>query len=140
MRSITKLKNLGNEKELCKIRIEGLEEQKELLLKIVKAPVGVKPINYSGLPCGKGSRYNLESICNEINDINRELEIEYAMMNNIDTTQQKYVERLKCCKGTSYEIGYMRIIEHKTYREIANELNLAEPYVRRIGAEILKED
>lgn len=140
MKSITSYKNLCNERELCETRIEGLEERRSALIKLVKPPLGVKGVNYSGLPSGKGASYNLENLCTELSEINDKLEVEYAILTNINTTQEKYSIKLKSCKGTAYEIGYMKLIEHKTYREIASELNLTESYVRRIGANILRED
>lgn len=137
MYSVESFKDLLNEIEIANIRIKGLIEQRKSLMKLVnKPPSGFKSIDYSGMPKGSNNSMPMDRIIELIATIDDKLTIEYLFLNNLHNTYSDILNKINKFQGIKYKIAYKRVIENKTYKEIADELNMNESYVRRIGAKI----
>lgn len=135
---VSQLIKLIKELETTEINIDILETQKRDLIKKSGIPKGLSPINLSGLPGGKGAKYNLPYLVEEIQKLNEKLECEYMIFTDLQNTYDKYKNKLKNSNNLKCKIAYLRLIENKTYKEIAADLNLSESYIRNSGNKIFK--
>lgn len=136
---ISQLLKLVKDIETSEINIDILETQKRELIKKSGIPKGLNPINYSGLPGGKGAKYNLPFLVEEIQEINYKLENEYMIFTDLQNTYDKYKNKLKSSNNLKCKIAYLRLVESRTYKEIAADLNLSESYIRSSANKMFKE-
>lgn len=135
---ISQLIKLIADIETTEINIDMLETQKRELIKRSGIPRDLSSINLSGLPSGKGAKYNLPSLVEEIQKLNDQLECEYMIFSELQNTYEKYKNKLINTNSLKCKIAYLRLIENKTYKEIAADLNLSESYIRNSAAKIFK--
>lgn len=135
---INQVQNIIKEIETTEINIDILENQKRQLFKKAGGPLGLKSIEISGLPGGKGPKFNLQLLMEEIQEINDKIECEYMLLTDLKNTYDKYKEKLKNSNKLNCQIAYKRLVENKTYKEIAIDLRLSESYVRNSGNKLFK--
>lgn len=141
MYCIDSYKDLISEIEMSKIRIEGFENEKETLIKLMhsSAPKSIGGMNYSGMPGGSRNYMSLDRIVERIEKLDSALYIETNLLENMEKTKGKIEGRIQNLQGTKYKVAYLREIEGKSYKEIALKLHLSEDRVKHIGAEIKRE-
>lgn len=134
---INQLKKIIKDIETVEINIDILEERKRALIK-KNGPSGIKSIDFSGMPHGKGQK-DISYVFNEIQNLQYELETEYMLLTDLNKTYTKYTEKLKNSHELKCKIAYKRLIENKTYKQIAADLNLSESYIRNTANKTMKE-
>ncbi|WP_405100784.1 hypothetical protein [Oceanobacillus sp. FSL H7-0719] len=66
-----------------------------------------------------------EKLIKSRNELFERLQVLERAKEKIETLMNRF-------EGTEYKIAYKRIIECKTHKEIASDLNLTEQYIRRL--------
>lgn len=109
-----------------------------MLVKLLDSnrPQEIQPVTFSDMPHGCKNFMSLDRIVEGINRIDNQLYIETSLIEGMESTRVKIEEKLKGLEGVKYKVAYMKVIEGKTYREIAVDLNLSEDRIRHIGADI----
>ncbi|MBU5486487.1 hypothetical protein KQI86_19485 [Clostridium sp. MSJ-11] len=137
MYCIKAYKDLITEIELTKMRIEGLEKERELYKKTIygNAPKEISGQSYSDMPRGSRNYMSLDRIIEAISRIDSALYIEEERLKILQELENGITSKLEQLSGLHYKVYYLKEIEGKTYREIAEELYISEQYAKELGAE-----
>lgn len=134
MHVVDSYKNLLIEIEIVRKRIEGLEVDRELMVKSLfkSAPKDVSSVNYDGMPKGSMSHKTLDRTWEDIRRIDNMLFLENTFLENKLKIKNQIEESISKLEGIEYEIAYKREIEGKSLKEIAEELGRSYDHVRRV--------
>lgn len=140
MHVVDSYKNLLIEIEIVRKRIEGLEVDRELMVKSLfkSAPKDVSSVSYDGMPKGSMSHKTLDRTWEDIRRIDNMLFLENTFLENKLKIKNQIEERISKLEGIEYEIAYKRDIEGKNLNDIAKEIGYNYDYVRRIYAKYKK--
>lgn len=140
MSIVSSYKNLIIEIEIAKKRIEGLEYERELVVKSLfkGAPKSVGSISYDGMPKGSAVHRSLDRTWEDIRRIDNMLFLENEILKNNLKIKNQMNERIDALEGIEYKIVYMRDIEGESLNDIAKEIGYNYDYVRRVYARYKK--
>lgn len=124
MFSIKSYKDLITEIDLCNMRIEALEAEREIYKKSIynNAPKEMSGQVYSDMPCGSKNYMSLDRIVEAINRIDNALYIERERIKILQELEKESSGKLKNFRGLEYKIMYYKEIENMSIQEIADTL------------------
>lgn len=131
-------KNLLSEIEITKTRIEGLEHERELIVKnlLKSGPRDVSSISYDGMPKGSSNHKSLDRTWQDIQRIDNMIFLEKEILKNNLKVKNKIEERIDALDGIEYKVAYMKDIDGKTLKDIAEELGYSHEHIRRVYSKI----
>ena len=142
MYSMTSYKDLKNEIELNKIRIEYINSQIESLTEIMYAftsPVKeLKAMVYDDMPKG-GTGIEYERLVEGMSKLTNMLDIEERILLKAEETEAKINDRLKSFEGIEYKVAYLIQCQGYSVQEVADELGYTLSYIGSISAKVNKE-
>ena len=140
MYSMNSYKDLTTEIKISKIRLEGIKEQKDQLLKLMYAsmPDELKAMTYSDMPKGGRNDMSLDRIIEQLNRLDSMIFIEENILVNMEDTEKQIGDKLKEFTGLNYKIAYMREVNHRSLQEIADELGYTLGYVKNLSSKVNK--
>lgn len=136
MYCIDSYKDLCTEIEIAKSRIEGLEEQKKILLKLMEnnKPKDIAPIDYSGMPHGSKNFMSFDRIWDSLQHIENMLYIETEILQGMEKTKGKIEGKLSDLQGLQYKVAFMHKLGGKSLQDIAEELGYSYQYIKEVNA------
>lgn len=140
MYTMNSYKDLTTEIEISKIRLEGIREQKDQLLKLMyaSAPDELKAMAYSDMPKGGRNDMSLDRIVENLNKIDSMIFIEESILSNMEDTEKKIGDKMKEFSGLNYKVAYMREVQKRSVQEIADELGYSFGYIQNLSAKVKK--
>lgn len=134
MHVVDSYKNLLIEIEIVRKRIEGLEVDRELMVKSLfkSAPKEISSVNYDGMPKGSMSHKTLDRTWEDIRRIDNMLFLENTFLENKLKIKNQIEERIGKLEGIEYKVAFMKDIKGKNLKEIAEELGYSHEHIRRI--------
>ena len=129
-------KDLCTEIEIWKERVKAYKAEIKALKKLAKAygPSEVKGIDYSQLKVQNANQIGFEEFLERLYKLENHIYIHEEAINNMIKAKLKIEEYLKKLEGLDKKVVYMRDIEGKTLKEIADELGYSEIYIKKISA------
>lgn len=126
---------MKNYADLCRM-ISIIETQIEMLQNDVDFWFGKGdvPFESRGAKFGIGiAAENTDRVLKRIHELERQLEFYTELKSEMD-------EHINSLTGLEYKVAYMRFVEDKTYKEIADELGYSYGYVRNLAARSRQEE
>lgn len=121
--------------ELIETRIEGLEKEKELLLKSLKrGPSEINSIEYDGMPKGSPEHKSVLEIVEKVNRINNMIFIETESLKIKKNTFKRINDKISNIQNLDKKIIFMKNVQNKSLKKIAEELGYNYDYIRRVHA------
>lgn len=142
MYAIKRYKDLKTELELTKDRMDMLQEEREVYIKLMKkgCPGELSGQAYSDMPKGSRNDMSLDRIVNEISKIDSMLYIESERLRVIERYEKEISSKLKKLEGLEYKVMYMKEIEGLSNQEIANKLGYSYQTIANMMCEIKKRE
>ena len=95
---------------------------------------GKVPFQSRGAKYGIGvAAENTDRVLQRIHELEKQLEFYTELKNDMDTCLNRLT-------GLEYKIAYMRFVEGKTYKEIADELGYSYGYIRNLATRTRQEE
>lgn len=129
-------KDLCEEIEIWKERLKTYEIQLKAIVKLAKldGPSDITAIDYSK-PYVDGTRQiGFEEALEMLHKIESHIYLHKEAIANMEKSKKKIEEEIKKLEGLDKKVVYMRDIEGKTLKEIADELGYSEIYIKKISA------
>ena len=129
-------KDLCEEIEIWKERLKTYEIQLKAIVKLAKldGPSDITAIDYSK-PYVDGTRQiGFEEALEMLHKIESHIYLHKETIANMEKSKKKIEEEIKKLEGLDKKVVYMRDIEGKTLKEIADELGYSEIYIKKISA------
>ncbi len=133
MDSIKLYKDLLSEIDNLELLKSELEAQKKRLRREMQEPRHIKAYDTAKETSPQPSR-PLEVVLNELIDIDYRLKYVDDILKSRRLAKKKINENLKQLEGLDYQVVYYRDIEGLTLGEIAMELNLSVPWIKRVSS------
>jgi len=136
MEIIKSYKDLCEEIEIWKERLKTYEIQLKAIVKLAKldGPSDITAIDYSK-PYVDGTRQiGFEEALEMLHKIESHIYLHKEAIANMEKSKKKIEEEIKKLEGLDKKVVYMRDIEGKTLKEIADELGYSEIYIKKISA------
>lgn len=136
--SIEAYKPLIEEIEILEMRIDGLREERELLVKkMEKGPGEVGSISYDGMPKGNAEYKDLARYIEEIKRIDSHLELDEGILSIKKATLRKIKKKVENFVGIEHKIA-IRQLQGKSLKDIAEELGYSYDWLRKVNAKMQK--
>lgn len=140
MNSLINYQELVSEIAMIKARLEGLEEERNIILKrLYEGPRQIKGVDYSGSHGSSQTSISTDRLVEEINRIDNLIYLDNTILEGMRAREEKITKQLGKLDGIDYKIAYKKIVENKTYLKISEEINLSHDRVRHIGSKIFKD-
>lgn len=136
MDPVKSYKDLCEEIEIWKERLKTYEIQLKAIVKLAKldGPSDITAIDYSK-PYVDGTRQiGFEEALEMLHKIESHIYLHKEAIANMEKSKKKIEEEIKKLEGLDQKVVYMRDIEGKTLKEIADELGYSEIYIKKISA------
>jgi len=136
MDPVKSYKDLCEEIEIWKERLKTYEIQLKAIVKLAKldGPSDITAIDYSK-PYVDGTRQiGFEEALEMLHKIESHIYLHKEAIANMEKSKKKIEEEIKKLEGLDKKVVYMRDIEGKTLKEIADELGYSEIYIKKISA------
>ena len=140
---MTSYNDLLNEIDLVKIRMEYINEQRELLVKLmyVNAPQEIQGMAYSDMPKGSGKNaMSLDRIIDGISRLDNITYIENRILQGMQVAANKIDTKIRQLEGIQYKVAYLHQIKGLTLEEVADELKYSHNYIRIVNARAKKNE
>lgn len=132
--NIEAYKPLIEEIEILEMRIDGLKEERKLLVKkMEKGPGEVGSISYDGMPKGNAEYKDLARYIEEIKRIDSQIYLDENILDIKKTTLRKIQKKVDTFKGIEHKIA-IRQLQGKSLKEIAKELGYSYIWIRKISS------
>lgn len=136
--SMEAYKPLIEEIEILEMRIDGLREERELLVKkMEKGPGEVGSISYDGMPKGNAEYKDLARYIEEIKRIDSHLELDEGILSIKKATLRKIKKKVENFVGIEHKIA-IRQLQGKSLKDIAEELGYSYDWLRKVNAKMQK--
>ena len=129
-------KDLCEEIEIWKERLKTYEIQLKAIVKLAKldGPSDITAIDYSK-PYVDGTRQiGFEEALEMLHKIESRIYLHKETIANMEKSKKKIEEEIKKLEGLDKKVVYMRDIEGKTLKEIADELGYSYQYIKEVSA------
>lgn len=137
MYAIRKYNDLLIEIELNNIRIGKLKDEIFIIDKqMITPPSDIKAISYDGMPSGSKNFTSLDRLLESRGKCLKELEIELQLQDELKKAKKSMIGCIKKFEGIEYKVAYARMIEGKSFKTIALELNKNEQYLKNVYSKI----
>ncbi len=134
-RIIKSYKELKEDIELIKMRLKGLEEERELLVKnLEKGPSDISSIAYDGMPKGSQEYRDIIYWIKALERCERNIYLETETLKIKENTLESINSKINSYHGVEKKIIYLKEVEGKNLKEIAAEIGYNYDYIRRIHA------
>ncbi|MEG2412640.1 hypothetical protein [Clostridium sp.] len=118
---------------MLKLRIEGLEDESKMITAILtKPPSEVKGMEYSGIPSGKMVNKSVLYYIDVLQRTDNMIFLDKCILDTKEKNLKEMNDRLKNIDGLDKKIIYMKEIQDKNLREIADELGYSYDHIRRV--------
>ena len=136
METIKSYKDLCTEIEIWKERVKAYEAEIKALKKLAKAygPSDISAIDYSQPKVQGTKQIGFEEFLERLQKLEKHIYIHLEAIENMERSRRRMEERIKQLKGIDQRVVYLRDIEGKTLKEIADELGYSEIYIKKISA------
>lgn len=127
--------------EIWTCRYESYQAQYKALKKMARldGPKEIGSIDYSQpRVSGGGGQIDLAEAIEKLQRIQSHLFLHSEAIERMEEQKNKMEKKLKDLVGLEYRIIYMRDVEGKKLKDIANELNYSYPYIREIASRNLQ--
>jgi len=127
---------------MSKTRIQTIEEQKDILVKMlfVNAPAELQAMSYSDMPKGSGKNaMSLDRIYDGISRLENMLSIEERILGSMQKAESILNDKLKRLEGIDYKVAYLVQCKGYSAQEVADELGYSLGYIKNISANIRRE-
>lgn len=127
-------KPLIEEIEILQMRIDGLEEERKLIVKkMEKGPGEVGSVTYDGMPKGNVEYKNLARYIEEVKRIDSHLELDESILEIKKSALKKIEKKVDSFSGPEHKIA-IRQLQGKNLKVIAKEIGYSYIQTRRIHA------
>lgn len=136
MDTIKSYRDLCNEIEVLEWSVEAYKDEIKALNKLAKiyGPRDISAIDYSQ-PRVKGTnQIAFEDYLFRLRQLEDHIYLHEDAIKNMTKTKEKIKGKLKELKGLDKEVAYMRDIEGKSLKEIADELGYSYQYIKEVSA------
>lgn len=118
--------------------IELIKDQIEFIKKELEYWLGINIDTEEGIPLDSigSKKYGTNTAVIQAKKKIRSLQKLQEQLKQLEYAKTRWDILLERLEGLDYKIAYKRIVESKTHREIAEELNFSEQYIRRRWMEI----
>lgn len=129
-------KDLCEEIEIWKWRVEAYKAEIKALMKLAKVygPSDIKGIDYSQPKVQNISQIGFEEFLERLYKLEHHIYMHEEAIKNMEKCRKNMEERIKKLEGIDYKVVYMRDIEGKALKEIAEELGYSYQYIKEISA------
>ncbi len=129
-------KDLCEEIEIWKWRVEAYKAEIKALKKLAKVygPSDVKGIDYSQPKVQNTNQIGFEEFLERLYKLEHHIYIHEEAIKNMEKCRKNMEERIKKLEGIDQKVVYMRDIEGKTLKEIAEELGYSYQYIKEVSA------
>lgn len=136
MDTIKSYKDLCTEIEIWKERVKAYEAEIKALKKLAKAygPSEVKGIDYTQPRVDKTNQIGFEEFLERLHKLENHIYIHLEAIENMERSRRRMEERIKQLKGIDQRVVYLRDIEGKSLKEIAEALGYSYDYIKEISA------
>ena len=136
MDTIKSYKDLCEEIEIWKERLKTYEIQLKTIIKLAKldGPSDITAIDYSKPYVDGTKQIGFEEALEMLHKIESHIYLHKEAIANMEKSKKKIEEEIKKLEGLDKKVVYMRDIEGKTLKEIADELGYSEIYIKKISA------
>ena len=136
MEPIKSYKDLCTEIEIWKERVKAYKAEIKALKKLSKVygPSDVKGIDYSQPKVQNTNQIGFEEFLERLYKLEHHIYIHEEVIESMIKAKAKIEEHLKNLEGIDKQVVYMRDIEGKSLKEIADELGYSEIYIKKISA------
>lgn len=129
-------KPLIEEIEILEIRIEGLEREKELILKKMKrGPGEINSIAYDGMPKGNQEHKSLLIYVEDVQRLDNLIYLDKEILRVKKETLNRIEDKVKKFTGLEHKIA-IRLLKGKTLKEIAEELGYSYDWIREVNSKM----
>lgn len=136
METIKSYKELCEEIEIWKERVKAYKAEIKALKKLAKVygPSDVKGIDYSQPKVQNTNQIGFEEFLERLYKLEHHIYIHEEAIKNMEKCRKNMEERIKKLEGIDQKVVYMRDIEGKTLKEIAEELGYSYQYIKEVSA------
>jgi len=136
MEVIKSYKDLCKEIEIWKERLKTYEMQLKTIIKLAKldGPSDITAIDYSKPYVDGTKQIGFEEALEMLQKIESHIYLHKKAIESMEKHKKRIEERLQKLEGIDYKVVYMRDIEGKLLKEIADELGYSEIYIKKISA------
>lgn len=136
MDTIKSYKDLCEEIEIWKWRVEAYKAEIKALKKLAKVygPGDVKGIDYRQPKVQSTNQIGFEEFVKRLQKLENHIYIHEEAIKNMEKCRKNMEERIKKLEGIDQKVVYMRDIEGKALKEIAEELGYSYQYIKEISA------
>ena len=136
MEPIKSYKDLCTEIEIWKERVRAYKAEIKALKKLAKiyGPSEVKGIDYTQPRVQNANQIGFEEFLERLYKLEHHIYIHEEAIESMIKAKAKIEEHLKNLEGIDKQVVYMRDIEGKPLKEIADELGYSEIYIKKISA------
>lgn len=129
-------KPLIEEIEILQMRIDGLKEERKLIVKkMEKGPGEFGSVTYDGMPKGNAEYKNLARYIEEVKRIDSHLELDESILEIKKSALKKIEQKVDTFNGIEHKIA-IRQLQGKNLKEIAKELGYSYAWIREISSKI----
>lgn len=133
MIGINSYKDLCREIEILELRAESIESEIKQLRKIMlQGPKDITGIDYSREPGGSIVHMPLDRLIDRLDRLEKTISTLKDTLEQKKRYKGKIENVLKKFDGVNHKVMYLRIVEGKKQREIADILGYDERHIRRI--------
>lgn len=133
---IEQYKTLIDEIDILTIRIEGLEQEKELILKKMKrGPGEINSIDYSGMPRGSQEHKSLLRYVEDVQRLDSLIYLDTGILEIKKETLKKIEDKINSMPGIEQKVAFLSA-NGKKLKEIADMLGYSYQHIRRIHARL----
>lgn len=136
MDPVKSYKDLCEEIEIWKERLKTYEIQLKAIIKLAKldGPSDITAIDYSKPYVDETKQIGFEEALEMIHKLESHIYLHREAIANMEKSKKRIEEEIKKLEGLDKKVVYMRDIEGKTLKEIADELGYSEIYIKKISA------
>jgi Mg2+ and Co2+ transporter CorA len=132
---IDNYKDLCTDIEVQQCIINDIENELTILQKLMmNGPRDITGIDYSREPGGQAIHISMDRIIDRINRIERRLEVEKEILEKKLNTKEEINEMMRTLIGLDAKVVFMRDIEKKDLKEIAETLGYSYQYIKEVSA------
>lgn len=119
-----------------KSRLATYSIEKEYLLKVMMSgPSDIKPINYEGMPSGKGARtISLDRQWDAMQKLQDMIELEVWAIEKLENQLNNMKASIDDLKGIDLKVKYLRDIGGLSLQEIADKTKYDLGYIKQVSA------
>ena len=141
MDTIKSYKDLCNEIEIWQWRVEAYKAEIKALNKLAKVygPRDISAIDYSQPSVQGTNQIAFEDYLFRLRQLENHIYLHEEAIKNMTKAKEKIKGKLKELEGLDKKVVYMRDIEGKRLKDIADELGYSEIYIKKISARNQKE-